>query len=397
MHSYGTPTDQFRAAAFSPDGRRIATEDTADGVRVWDVDTGKLLSDHKGFNPFGVQGVYLKGQGIVCTVTLPTNIHQKIVGGPDTPAAKTLSEWERIRKELRGEKTEADKPKESSEASLADAILKVLADNGKNLTHLSDNESVTVAVTLGRFGSGRPGGMMGGGMPGMMPPGGRGGMGGGAMMPGGPGGMAPGGGTGAPPGGDAFNPGGGQPPGGNTPPGTGSGGGPRPGGSGLGGAPGPDNAGEREAFRKSALLGDLALKQQDYANAVTNYRQTIAATRNLRHDAETELEIVEVASKCARALIAQGKTDEAEAMVKGIGRITDHMGGASAGGGTKPVEPKAEMPLPDKLIVSVPKKLLEAYATGSLSFDAFRKGASVEHLTFAKPAGEQPKGGASRP
>src|SRR5262249_26345854 len=70
VHSHGAPGEIDEAVAFSPDGKRLATA-SAGGVRVWDTETGKLISDHTGFNPHGVQGVYLKGQGIVCTISVP--------------------------------------------------------------------------------------------------------------------------------------------------------------------------------------------------------------------------------------------------------------------------------------------------------------------------------------
>ena len=143
------------------------------------------------------------------------------------------------------------------------------------------------------------------------------------------------------------------------------------------------------------MIGDLALKQQDYAKAVDAYRQAIAASRNIRHDAATDLEIIEIASKCTRALLAQGKNAEAEAMVKGIGRISDKFSGA--GRPDKPAEQKPEMPLPGKLTITVSKKALEAYAAGGQRFDEFRRAVSVDYLNFDKSAPEKPKGEAGRP
>ena len=47
------------------------------------------------------EGVYLKGQGVVFTVTLPPLPSQP--SQPKSPATKPLSEWEQIRMQLRGE------------------------------------------------------------------------------------------------------------------------------------------------------------------------------------------------------------------------------------------------------------------------------------------------------
>lgn len=337
--------EAFRGMVFSPDGRMVAGSGTDGSARYyWDPRTGRQLDSHLLLVPSASQGVYLKGQGVVYTLTLPHNLH-KVVGGPDKTAPKPLTEWERARKELRGEKVETEKAKEHDDVSLADAVLKVLADNGKNLTQLPEGESVTVAITLVQTHSG------GGGLRGGMPPGGPGPM-------------------------------------------QGSGGAP-PGGSGPGGdVRGPDqgSTAARTDFRKYALLGDLAMKQNDFPQAADNYRKATTLYQNLPRDSATDLEVIEVTTKLARALVAQGKADETEKVVRALGKLTDRLAS-----GQHPGKPAAnEIALPAKLIVSAPKKLLDQVGSGKMTFDEFRKAASVEHLTFDKPA-EKPKGDASKP
>src|SRR5262249_16008710 len=100
-----------------------------------------------GHNLSAAQGVYLKGQGIVYTASVPTHF-QKVVGGPDNPGTKVLTEWERVRRELRGEKVDAQNGKPQHDTSIADPGLRLPADNGKTLTHRPDGEKVTVALTL---------------------------------------------------------------------------------------------------------------------------------------------------------------------------------------------------------------------------------------------------------
>jgi hypothetical protein len=98
--------------------------------------------------PTGLEGVYLKGQGVVYTLTLPPpqDDPKPTVA---KPASKPLTDWERVRKELRGEKVEEATPSQKPKApSVADTILKVLADNGHNFSHLSAKESLTVVVTF---------------------------------------------------------------------------------------------------------------------------------------------------------------------------------------------------------------------------------------------------------
>jgi hypothetical protein len=370
-----------RALAFSPDGETLAT--SSDGgftgsVRVWDVHTGKRIPAHAGADLTAMQGVYLKGQGILFTMTAPLHF-QRPIGGPDKPAAKPLTEWERVRRELRGEKTEPVKAHEATDTSIADAILKVLADNGKNLTHLAEDENVTVALTLlpapacttchaSSGGGGPVRGPMGSG-----------------MMPGSGGAMGPGMGSGSgmgPPGMGAGGPGAMGPGPGSSGAGGGPGGGGGPGiGSAMGGGPAGESAAALADFRKYALMGDLALKQNDYVQAVEQYRKA-AAVRMAPTDSAIALEHVEVATKLARALMAVGKSEEAERVVADVRRLAQNLKD-----GQKPdkhTEAKAEVALPAKLIITVPKRILIAIGTGAVSPTDIRKGASVEYLTFEK-------------
>jgi hypothetical protein len=334
-----------------------------------------------------MQGVYLKGQGVVFTATVPLHF-QKPLAGPDKPAPKALTEWERVRKELRGEKVDGEQGREPDDTSIADAVLKVLADNGKNLTRLPEEERVTVALTLlpaqacadchaGAQGAGGGGmrGMMGSGMGGMMGPGG-------GMAPG------PGGGRRGGRGGGPFR----------GPSGVGGGseaGAPSVGGSAAAGAPYPDTAETLADFRKYALMGDLALKQKDYQQAADALQKASKCTV-LPVDPVTEMEYVEAATKLVRALTAQGKSEEAQKAVEGIAQLTERIKAHQRA--RNPAEKKADVALPAKLIITVPKKYLDQVGSGRIDFNALRKeAASVEYLTFDKPATEKPKGGGDAP
>jgi len=375
--------DRVSSIAFSPDGKVLATGTAEGNVRVWELRTGKQLDAHAGSELPGIQGVYLKGQGVVYTMSVPQHF-QKVVGGADKPAGQPLTEWERVRKELRGEKVQADPAKQQTDLSIADAILHVLGDNGTNLTQLSDGESVTVAITLlpaqscvkchaGPGAGGRPG-MMGNSGSGMMSPSG----------------MPPGRGTGGTFGGIGTSSG--------TLSGTSSsGGGTFSGTSGSGGGAGSsdgDSGPDRAEFRKHALMGDLAMKQHDYVQAVEAYQKAIGVRRNLPHESAMELEVIEVASKWGRALLAQGKAAEAEKVLRGLVKLAEDLGGTQRA--DQPAEGKASMTLPGKLIITVPMKLLGQLSSGKMSFGEFHKAATVEHLTFDKPT-EKPKGGVGTP
>jgi hypothetical protein len=363
----GTRIGEF---AFSPDGKLLVSEvdgtvrlsdatagsqvreyrDFTGNVRLWDAVTGKQLGPHAAVQFPNMQGVYLKGQGIVFTATVPLHF-QKPVAGADKPAPKPLTEWERVRKELRGEKVEPDKARDHDDTSLADAVLKVLAENGKNLTRLPDGENVTVALTLlpAQTCASCHGGKSGGG-PALM----RGLMGAGSM--------------GGPPGAGNMQVGG---------PGVASGGA-SSGGTLIGSGAGVDVASNLAEFRKYALMGDLALKQNDFKQAAEAYGKAISV-EDLAGDS-AQLESIEVATKLARALLAQGKTAEAERAFDLVAQRTERLKGGKRA--DKPAEKKPDVALPAKLIITVPKKLLDP----KTSLDEFRKGVSVEHLNFDKPA-----------
>lgn len=386
----GSLTEPLRGAAFSPDGKVLTTEGASGSFRLWDAATGKQLAatgSHHGIAWHGMQGVYLKGQGVIYTLTVPLHF-QKPVGGADKPATKPPTEWERTRKELRGEKVEAEKSREHADISIADTVLKVLADNGKNLTQLPEGENVTVAITLEHIScvkchSGVSGsGVMGAGS--------------GSMLRAGMPGMGYPVGTTSP-----FNPNQSSPPGGAVPgrgsPAYGSGASSGVGAGSISGAGSPVGgtrptdaafAAARADFRKNALLGDLAMKQNDYKQAADAYLSAFRQYQKLMDDSATELEVIEVAAKLARALIAQGKTQEADSIVQTILKMTNHLGSSERSS-------KPDMPLPGKLIITVPKKVLQTGA--GMNLEEFRKGAVVEYLTFDKPAPEKPKGAAGKP
>jgi hypothetical protein len=93
-----------------------------------------------------VEGVYLKGHGVIFTVTLPPQQNPK----PDaavSPPEKPLTEWERVRKEVRGEKVVAT-AKTKKNPSVLDTLLRVLAENGTHLAQLGPDETITIVVTF---------------------------------------------------------------------------------------------------------------------------------------------------------------------------------------------------------------------------------------------------------
>ncbi len=114
-------------------------------------EVASLLSNSTGHqnlhNLCATEGNYLKGYGVVFTATLPWDSRNPVTESPKS-APKPLSEWDRVRNELRGVKVEADAGKTRPSTSLADVVLIALADNGRHFSQLGENERVTVAITL---------------------------------------------------------------------------------------------------------------------------------------------------------------------------------------------------------------------------------------------------------
>jgi hypothetical protein len=153
--------------------------------------------------------------------------------------------------------------------------------------------------------------------------------------------------------------------------------------AGSGSSTSTEGSTDQAEFRKYALLGDLAAKQQNHAQAAEAYQKALNHLKAPK-DSSSKLEYIEVLTKLARSLIALGKLQEGEAVVQSIVKAGDVL--AISKGAGKPADAKAEMVLPGKLIISVKKSLLDAIGTGAVSASDIHKGASVEHLTFDKPA-----------
>ena len=111
--------------------------------------TGKSVSKsgEKHASPTVAEGVYLPGRGVVFTATLPTPPENPLAPSAK-PDDKPMSDWERERQELRGEKAEKPTMAEVKPPSLSETILQLLADNGKHFTKVAPDEQVTVAVVF---------------------------------------------------------------------------------------------------------------------------------------------------------------------------------------------------------------------------------------------------------
>ena len=271
------------------------------------------------------EGVYLKGQGVVYTLTLPPPGHDP-TAEKSPPPPQPVSPWDRIRRELHGGKAGPTEQKGSApkEVSLADIVLRVLAENGRHFTpELPQNESITVVITFR--------------------------------------GPEPSGGGGS--GGSKTNP------------------------------PGwppkqlqqkqmffkyetKDTAGGPSSGQDYELLGDLSLKQGKPDEAIRAYENALKTEPDGPRAAK-------LFPKIAQAYIAQGKVAEAR---RSLDRALEYAAKSSASPPAAKPAPPARAPLPAKLILSAPRRLLDEVGSGRMPFEEFRKQASVSYLTFpARP------------
>jgi tetratricopeptide (TPR) repeat protein len=180
------------------------------------------------------------------------------------------------------------------------------------------------------------------------------------------------------------------------------------------------------------LLGDLHLKQARHQEAVAAYQKAVDIyqkafdsrrkagldlTGQLPADVKNYLTALELYTKLAQGHQATGDGGKALKDLKKISEYSQEMeqlyqsvqkhqqaraaaalnflaaAGRSPGDGAE----APAIPLPCKLIVSVSKKALASAGTGKLSFDEFKKGATVQFLNFPAPRSSPAPAGAGRP
>jgi len=356
---------------------------------------------HAGVAPFeAVEGFYLKGYGIVYTAALAVHF-QEPVRRAAQPAPRPLSDWERIRKELHGEKIEAGKTETPQKHdSVAESLLKVLAENGHNFRQLPDNEQVTVALTLRRgqdcMGCHKSVDLSGapdsGGVRNLFDAS------------------------------QSMNQAGKAGPSGSNPladsaatralewikgqPSEVS----KAANSNQGTKPSPDfgidldSRIQKSDAQNHTLLGDLSMKQGRYKEAAAAYRKALddhqksigsqagssQSSNGVQGQGKLQGEIaaVELASKLALAALATGDPDDA---LKALQEVAQHSNRLERSykfwkesqRGDKPSPKAAPLPLPAKVIISTPKRLLDQVGAGKISFEDFKKAAHVQYLNFA--------------
>jgi len=295
------------------------------------------------------EGVYLPGHGVVYSLSAPPPPGDPLAR--DTPGdVKELTSWERARRELRGEKVTQDtKQAAPREASLSEALLRLLAENGKNFSQLPAKERITLAVT---FRSGldcarchqtvaardlREARLRG------------------TIDP-----LLSGHSSRQPLGSPAA-----QLP------------------TTVGASPYTPDA----EVKNGIMLGDLHIRQGRYAEAVKVYREALKrqlevlapSEKRTSADVQRLLGAGEISNRLAQALMAQGQHEEARSIMTSGLKIAE--AAVKLADGLKDGTVRG-VPLPAQLIVSAPKKLLEQAAGGKMSLAEFREAATVEYIRF---------------
>jgi hypothetical protein len=291
---------------------------------------------HASASAANVEGVYLERAGVVFTITLPLPAGDPRPGSPKAAAAPAADEWERTRKQLRGEKSDAMPTTPAQRPTIGDVILRALAENGKHFRRLDNDDRLTVVVTFHRHRT-EPNPMNDFQAPSA----------------------------------SAQNVG---PPTRAT--------------NRTAIADWMGAAATTPATRDLELLADLHLRQQQYDQALESLRRAIAtvekeaeANPDSADGRKAAQRLSDLLTKLAQALLATGKADEARAALEKSRRINLDLTGTP--NAAKPVQPETAK-LPAKLVISARKDLLDAVGSGKMDYEAFRQQVTAEYLTFGE-------------
>jgi hypothetical protein len=298
------------------------------GEGGWSGTSGTTYAAYDG-SVSSVEGVYLPGYGVVMTLTLPAS-RRDGKASDDQPVSKPMSDWDRAQAEWRGEKPAASPQTGAARLpSVRDIILHVLADNGHHVSHLRDDERITVVVTFR--------------------------------------------------GGDSF-----FAPMSTTLGSTSNPFQPMMGASSsmnqMGVAPlitAQQGSGNKQpsSARDYEMLGDLHLKQMQYQAAAEAYKKAISVHEEEsqgNRSADSQKLLSTLLARQAQAQIGMGQNDRAVALLQQA---------QSAGSTLNPATAKAPASkprVPTKLIISATRRQLGALGAGQMNFDEFRRSASVE-------------------
>jgi len=307
------------------------------------------------------QGTYVKGHGVIYTIVLPPPKHDS---KPTPPLPPTQSEWDRVRKQIRGENPPSgsgtsSKPKEPS---VADTVLEVLAKNGHHFSQLGEQENLTVSIIFRTPELPRQSRWRVRGAPADIN----------AVHPS-----------------DLFDPvdinavypdavfesQNVQPE--PSPAANGQGSSEK---KKLAAATGGGDSTEKSSPEDYELLGDLHLKQGQGLEALHAYKQALDKSPDAQHAAV-------ICLKMAQLFLTVQK-DEAAAR-RAMERARELLAQAAPAADKSAPRPTAATgvaePLPSRLMISAPKRLLDQVGASKITLEDFKKKATVERLSFSVP------------
>jgi hypothetical protein len=360
------------AAAFSPDGKLLALNagDNRDEIRIFKAADGQWLTYANPSDPWSatcqeVDGIYLKNYGVVFSVTIPVKSVESVHGVIQAPAP-AQSDWEQARSELRGETREyKGKTAGPEPISLTDALLKVLAENGRHFSQLGGEERLTIAVTLrtpasklnqtqlelpGAFIETQQAGSNDPVSPYKIP---------GYITRNSATYNIAGPQKGEPPANDAV-------------------------------------ALLRQSASNYAHLGEMRLKQgriresaDAYAEAAASYQKMIESIKaemggeRWKEKLAAASEAADALTKLAQAYLLLGEKDRALQTIERAAELTGWAVSGKSEAKTKGKSESSWIPLPGRLIISVPRAMLEHVATGKITFEDFKKEADIQYFHVA--------------
>ena len=154
-------------------------------------------------------------------------------------------------------------------------------------------------------------------------------------------------------------------------------------------APPKDEAAWLTDIRNGITLGDLHVKQQKYPEAVAAYKDAemhLKWAMQSRKEKNPEdmgsfLTGAHLYLLLAKGFESAGDNDMARKMMDNVAWwskvVAAQTGEAATAKAAAPTPPA----LPSKLVVTASKKLLDEVGSGKMTFEAFRKAATVEYVT----------------
>jgi len=142
LRRFAAPTHQSAPMFSSQGGKKSMMPGTMSAFHSFENAHQSMSND------VSLEGTYLKGYGVIFSASLPAHFPGSVTLSAKSEP-KPLSQWERVQKELRGEKLkETEKSPHRNSEGFAGQLLRLLADNGYHFEHLADDEQLTVSVTF---------------------------------------------------------------------------------------------------------------------------------------------------------------------------------------------------------------------------------------------------------